>query len=142
MNNLKKKVCYTQTLIKSFLITVFSIALVNIQTINAITYNNGTIGVAQKTTIGEANIDMIGNTIFGRLSTILNGCIGIALITLTLVFVIKCGQIAASADNAMKRSNHLGGMLWVLISIGVLGMFSASNGIFQIITQLSTKGVY
>lgn len=107
----------------------------------AVTYSNGKISNTESTVVGDVNVPMIANGLYGQLSVILNGFIGIALITLVLFFVIRCGQLGASADNAQKRSQSLGGLLWVGIAIGGLGFFSAAGGVFTIIVHM-TKGSF
>lgn len=146
---LNNKVNHTYSLIKNILIsfiTTLSMCLVNISTVFAITYKNGKIGIGTDTsaseTYGEVDVNNLANGLYGQLGELLNGFAGIALITLTLVFVIKCGQLGMSADNARKRSETINGFLWLGISIGLLGFFFASQGVMTIIANMATGNIW
>lgn len=140
MKSLKSRFRHTCTLINKFLVSFMAflgMLITNPMIVNAITYNNGTIEVGTSETFGKVNVPVIANGIFGLLNVILSGCTGIALITLTLVFVIKCAQLAGSGSNPFKRSNHISGMLWLAVSIGLLGFFNVTGGVISIIIGLS-----
>lgn len=141
MRKLKNKTYYTYTLMKQTLMNfvfIISSLMLNLNIVNALNYSKGTIGVNDSEVYGTVSVPAIANGIYGQLNAILSGCMGIALITLVLVFVVKCGQLAASGQNAMKRSNHIGGMLWLGIAIASLGFFTATGGVISIIIHLTT----
>lgn len=133
----------TYSLIKQFfiiLLVALSLLFVNINKVAAVTYSNGQISIPNEDVYADPNIPTIANGIYGQLGVALNGFLGIALITLTLIFVIRCGQLAASADNAQKRSENINSLLWIGIAVGALGFFSAAGGVLSIIVSL-TNGV-
>lgn len=139
--NIKNKLYDSYSHLKKLMVSFMafiSVMLLNPTVISAITYDNGKITASSTSgdTYGYVDTSTIGNTVFTKLATLISGFSGIALITLTLVFVIKCGQIAASADNAQKRSAHISGMGWLMISIAVLGFFTTSGVIMEIIVGL------
>lgn len=133
---MKKKISDKILLI---ILTVFCSILCFSTNVSAVEYRNGQIKApgAEGTVMGNANVPTVANSLYGQMSVFLNGFVGIALITLTIIFVIRCGQLGASADNAQKRSQSIGGLLWVGIAIGGLGFFSAVGGIMTIITQMT-----
>lgn len=114
--------------ITSFIASTFSVAYINLTTVMAtpVLVDDGKVklGTNSGNTAGTVDIVQTSNSIFSNLRLLLNGCMGIVLITLVLAFVIKCAQLASSADNAQKRGGHITGLLWLAVCIGALGAFS------------------
>lgn len=83
--------------------------------------------------IGGAETDSAEDTfnvIYTKYKTMLNGVIGLVTITLVLLFVIQCGKLGMSADNAAKRSTSISGLLWIGVSAGLLGAVYTFIGLF------------
>ena len=70
------------------------------------------------------------NTVYTKYKSILNGVIGLVTITLVLLFVIQCGKLGASADNAARRSSSVGALLWIGVAAGLLGAVYTFIGLF------------
>ena len=121
-DNLKRRL----TSAISFIAVTVSMFCMNVSTALASVLVNidGTVEDEFHKTGGVVDISEVSNNIFNNLRFYLNGAAGIALITVTLAFVIKCGQLAATADNAQRRANHITGMIWTIIAVSALGLFS------------------
>ena len=89
--------------------------------------NDGTIDFG---TTGSSDTAGTFNTIYTKYKGILNGVIGLVTITLVLLFVIQCGKLGASSDNAMRRSSSISGLLWIGVSAGLLGAVYTFIGLF------------
>lgn len=89
--------------------------------------SNGTLQVG---TAESANASNTFNVIYDKYKVILNGVIGLVTITLVLLFVIQCGKLGVSADNAARRSTSISALLWIGISAGLLGAVYTFIGLF------------
>lgn len=137
------------TAILTCMVLVLSMFFINISKVNAGTisidgagrivskdYSNKTKDERQE---GKVDVNQLGNGLFGELRIYLQGFTGIALITLTLAFVIKCAQLGAAADNSQKRAMHTTGLLWIGICVGLLGAFNTVMNILQSLSVLTTN---
>lgn len=122
IKNLKRHLTKIVTLLSAIAIIFSNTIMVKAAPI--LIDGNGTVKVNDTAkTGGTVDIATEAKALFDALRLYLGGSLGIALITLTLAFVIKCGQLAASADNANKRSNHITGMVYLIIAIASIGGF-------------------
>lgn len=122
IKNLKRHLTKIVTLLSAIAIIFSNTIMVKAAPI--LIDGNGTVKVNDTAkTGGTVDIATESKALFDALRLYLGGSLGIALITLTLAFVIKCGQLAASADNANKRSNHITGMVYLIIAIASIGGF-------------------
>ena len=137
----KDKLTRRLTAIFMSIAMIISMCAINLDTVYAkvLVDNSGSVILesTSDTTKAEGTVDIAATskTIFSNLRFYLNGFTGIALITLTLAFVIKCAELGASADNAMKRGNSITGLLWVGIAIGLLGAFNTVMSILAVLTK-------
>ena len=88
---------------------------------------NGQIQIGTTTTKDAAGAF---NTLYDKYKIMLNGVIGLVTITLVLMFVIQCGKLGMSADNAARRSTSITALLWIGVSAGLLGAVYTFIGLF------------
>lgn len=80
--------------------------------------------------LGSSDTSGTFTTLYSKYKTILNGVIGLVTITLVLLFVIQCAKLGSAADNAAKRSNSVGALLWIGVAAGLLGSVYTFIGLF------------
>lgn len=133
MKQFLKKIGNTMTALGVGIMSMFGTALVatpvaadNILD-NISMDSNGNLNTGS---LGSSDTSGTFTTLYSKYKTILNGVIGLVTITLVLLFVIQCAKLGASADNAAKRSNSVGALLWIGVAAGLLGSVYTFIGLF------------
>lgn len=138
MRNILNKIGKTMTAMMITIMSVFSTATVMMPAVTVSAAESNILDNIKMDNNGKLNTGDLANSstentfngVYDKYKAVLNGVIGLVTITLVLLFVIQCGKLGAASDNAMKRSNSIGALLWIGIAAGLLGAVYTFIGLF------------
>ena len=90
---------------------------------------------------GNGNVSVGGSSvsgwsgIFSKFKNAAVGITGICVVVLVIALIICITNLGSSGSNPMKRGNSISWLIWILISIGLLGavgtVFGIAYGLFS-----------